>query len=53
MASTVIKNHVKEVKANTDTADMNAQDCIANFEQEVLKIINSNPNNIDKEKQEK
>ena len=46
----VIEKHAKKVKETADTADMNAQDCIDNFEAEVLKIINSNPNNIDKEK---
>lgn len=46
----MIKKHAKESKKNAKTADMNAQDCIENFEAEVLKIINSNPDNLDKEK---
>jgi hypothetical protein len=49
----VIEKHAKEAKENAVTADMNAQDCIENFEAEVLKIINSNPNNPDKEKTRK
>jgi len=48
-ASKVIEKHAKEAKKDAATADMNAQDCIDNFEAEVLKIINSNPSNIDKE----
>ncbi|WP_024954427.1 hypothetical protein [Sulfurospirillum arcachonense] len=48
--NSIVKKHIKKIKANVDTADMNAQDCIANFEAEVIKIINSNPNNSDKEK---
>jgi len=46
----VIEKHAKDEKKNATTADMNAQDCIENFEAEVLKIINSDPNNMDKEK---
>jgi hypothetical protein len=46
----VIEKHAKDSKEAADTADINAQDCIENFEAEVLKIINSNPNNIDKDK---
>jgi hypothetical protein len=46
----MIKKHAKESKKNAKTADMNAQDCIENFEAEVLKIINSNPDDLDKEK---
>lgn len=46
----MIKKHAKESKKNAKTADMNAQDCIDNFEAEVLKIINSNPENLDKTK---
>lgn len=49
----VIKKHAKESKKGAATADMNAQDCIDNFEAEVLKIINSNPNNTDKIKTKK
>ena len=51
--SEVIKKHAKESKESALTADMNAQDCIENFEAEVLKIINSNPNNVDKGKTQK
>ena len=46
----MIKKHAKEAKKNAESADINAQDCIENFEAEVLKIINSNPENINKEK---
>jgi len=46
----MIEKHAKESKKNAVTANINAQDCIENFEAEVLKIINSNPDNIDKEK---
>lgn len=51
--SEVIKKHAKESKKAAVTADINAQDCIDNFEAEVLKIINSNPDNVDKVKTRK
>ncbi|WP_297441086.1 hypothetical protein [Sulfurimonas sp.] len=41
----VIIKHAKKAQKKTEDADINAQDCIENFEAEVLKIINSNPNN--------
>ena len=46
----MIENHAKKSKQNSESADMNAQDCIENFEAEVLKIINSNPEDYNKEK---
>jgi len=49
-AAEVIEKHAKKAKKNSTETDMNAQDCIDNFEAEVLKIINSNPDNINKDK---
>lgn len=46
----MIEEHAKKSKKNAATADINAQDCIENFEAEVLKIINSNPKDLNKEK---
>jgi len=51
--SEVITKHAQDSKKAANTADMNAQDCIENFEAEVLKIINSNPENDDKAKTRK
>lgn len=48
--SEMIKKHAEKSKKEALTADINAQDCIENFEAEVLKIINSNPDNMDKDK---
>jgi hypothetical protein len=53
LPSEMIEKHAKEIKKNAKTANINAQDCIENFEAEVLKIIQSNPNNNDKEKTKK
>jgi len=46
----MIEKHAKQSKKDAETADLNAQDCIENFESEILKIINSNSKNINKEK---
>jgi len=48
--SKIIEKHAKQSRKNAESADINAQDCIENFEAEVLKIINSNPKNQNKEK---
>ncbi|WP_458700499.1 hypothetical protein ACKGJI_11735 [Sulfurospirillum sp. 1307] len=47
--ATAIKEKTKELKESVQTADMNSQDCIENFEAEIRKIIDSNPNNLKKE----
>lgn len=52
-ASQMVESHVKKIKEIPESADMNAQDCIDNFEAEVLKIINSNPDNKNKDKTQK
>jgi len=51
--SKMIENHIKKIKKNPEVADINAQDCIDNFESEVLKIVNSNPDNQNKTKTKK
>jgi len=43
--SEAIEEYAKKTKKTAEVADINSQDCIENFEAEVLKIINSNPDN--------
>ncbi len=51
--SQMVKNHVKKIKESPEAADMSAKDCVDNFEAEVLKIVNSNPNNSNKDETHK
>lgn len=46
----VIKKHAKQIKENSKYTNASTEDCIESFEQEILNIINANPNDLNKEK---